>query len=326
MARRLREVVGPEIPIVMTLDLHANISPLMISQTNATVCYASNPHLDQKARGLEAAEIMAKTLSGEITPVQAMEKPPLRSSICIRNSTQRAPRLRASMRTPRPSGDGRGWFLPVRRWAFTMPTWRKWALRFVAVANGDSDLARRAARWMSERAWARRHEFACDLVSTENAVRQAAEAAQGPVVLMDVGDNVGGGSPADSTVLFAEVLRQRVPNALVILFTTRKQWPLALPPVCAKRNRTKRGRQDRCAARNTDQGEGEGAVNFRWYFCRDRGTRHGGWGSLRSGCDRGPGNGSAPHHHLDQHTHASVQFAAGLEPGNQTGGEKNNHR
>ena len=77
LTRRLREVVGPEIPIVMTLDLHANISPLMIAQTNATVCYASNPHLDQKERGLEAAGIMAKTLTGEIETVQAVAKPPL---------------------------------------------------------------------------------------------------------------------------------------------------------------------------------------------------------------------------------------------------------
>jgi microcystin degradation protein MlrC len=38
------------------------------------------------------------------------------------------------------------------------------------------------------------------------------------VVLMDVGDNVGAGSPGDSTVLFHELIRQRVPNGLVILF------------------------------------------------------------------------------------------------------------
>ena len=89
---------------------------------------------------------------------------------------------------------------------------------FVAVADGDVALARRAARWMAERAWARRHEFTGDLPDPAAAVRYAASKARKPVVLMDVGDNVGGGSPGDSTVLFEELLRQKVPNGLVILY------------------------------------------------------------------------------------------------------------
>jgi microcystin degradation protein MlrC len=89
---------------------------------------------------------------------------------------------------------------------------------FLAVANGNPSLARQAAQWMAERAWDRRQQFASELPNPAEAVRRAAEAARGPVVLMDVGDNVGGGGPGDSTVLFEEILRQNVPNTLVILF------------------------------------------------------------------------------------------------------------
>jgi microcystin degradation protein MlrC len=89
---------------------------------------------------------------------------------------------------------------------------------FVAVADGDVALARRAAHWMAERAWARRHQFTGDLPDPAAAVRYAGSEAKKPVVLMDVGDNVGGGSPGDSTILFAELLRQNVPNGLVILY------------------------------------------------------------------------------------------------------------
>jgi microcystin degradation protein MlrC len=56
------------------------------------------------------------------------------------------------------------------------------------------------------------------LPSPSEAVRQAAQSQRTPVILMDVGDNVGGGSPGDSTVLFAEILRQGVSNALVVLY------------------------------------------------------------------------------------------------------------
>ena len=216
LAARIREVVGPKVPVIMTLDLHANISRRMVANTDATICYASNPHLDQKERGLEAAEIMSRTLRGEIHPVQAMENPPM----LINMSKQY---------TARPPASG------LYEDANTVAKWpgvvsasvalgfyyadvEEMGTSFVAVADGDRDLAKRAARWMADRAWARRHEFLGDLVSPAEAVRQAAAAPKGPVVLLDVGDNVGGGSPADSTLLFQEILDQRVPNALVVLY------------------------------------------------------------------------------------------------------------
>src|SRR5258708_5718009 len=89
---------------------------------------------------------------------------------------------------------------------------------FLAVADGEAALARRAAQWMARRAWERRHEFAASLPKPDEAVRRAAQSGRVPVVLMDVGDNVGGGSPGDSRVLFDEVLRQGVENSLVILY------------------------------------------------------------------------------------------------------------
>jgi len=89
---------------------------------------------------------------------------------------------------------------------------------FLAVADGDPQLAREASQWMARRAWERRQQFQGDLLEPNEAVRRASQASKGPVVLMDVGDNIGAGSPGDSTLLFAEILRQKVPNALVVLF------------------------------------------------------------------------------------------------------------
>ena len=58
-------------PVIGTLDAHANLSPRMVSACDALVAYRSNPHLDQRDRGLEAARLMVRTLRGEIRPVQA---------------------------------------------------------------------------------------------------------------------------------------------------------------------------------------------------------------------------------------------------------------
>ena len=68
---RLRETVGSEKPIICTIDPHANLSPRMVAACDATIAYRSNPHLDQKQRGLEAASLMVRTLKGEVKPVQA---------------------------------------------------------------------------------------------------------------------------------------------------------------------------------------------------------------------------------------------------------------
>lgn len=165
---------------------------------------------------MEAAELISRTLSGEIRPVQAMENPPM----LINMSKQYTVRPPASSlyEDAKTVAKWPGMVSASVAMGFYYADVEEMGTSFVAVADGDRDLARRAVRWMAERAWARRHEFLGDLVSPLEAVRQAAAAPKGPVVLLDVGDNVGGGSPADSTLLFQEIMDQRAPNALVVLY------------------------------------------------------------------------------------------------------------
>jgi microcystin degradation protein MlrC len=89
---------------------------------------------------------------------------------------------------------------------------------FLVVADGDAKLARDSARWLARRAWDRRAEFQGNAPSATDALRQAMAEPRGPVVLMDVGDNIGGGSSADSTVLLTEARRLGVRSYLQTLF------------------------------------------------------------------------------------------------------------
>ncbi len=211
---RLREAFGK--PIVMTLDCHANVSPRMIRGITATILYRSNPHVDQRERGLEAASIIAGTVRGEIKPVQALETPPMVINIS-KQYTNQEPALglirdaEQVMRRP-------GILSASVGLGFAFADVEKMGSSFLVVADGDPDVAREQARWMAERAWGRRQEFLMDLPSPVDAVQRAASSIEFPVVLMDVGDNVGGGSPGDSTILLAEILRQGVEGALVILW------------------------------------------------------------------------------------------------------------
>lgn len=214
--RRLRGLVGSDLPVIVTLDLHANVSRQMVALSTATIIYRSNPHLDQQARGKEAALLMGRVLRGEVYPVQALETPPMLVEIACQY-TSVAPALglyddlREVLTWP-------GILSASVAMGFYYADVRETGVGFIAVADGDAALAKKAARWMADRAWARREEFLGNLPGTEEAVRNAAQSLRKPVVLMDVGDNTGGGSPADSTILFAEILRQGASNALVVLY------------------------------------------------------------------------------------------------------------
>lgn len=77
----LRKHLGAAFPIMGTLDPHANLSPAMVEATDALVAYRTNPHMDQRDRGREAARLMIRKLRGEIRPVQASVFPPLAINI-----------------------------------------------------------------------------------------------------------------------------------------------------------------------------------------------------------------------------------------------------
>lgn len=279
LLRRVREAVGPEVPIAVTLDLHANVSPRLISLATATVAYRTNPHLDQRERGQEAASLLLRTLRGEARPVQALETPPLLISISRQHTAGGAARqlydgITEVMQWP-------GILSASIAMGFYYADVEEMGASFWAVAEGDEALARRAARHMALRAWEMRGELTGSLPSPEEGVRHARLAARGPVVLMDVGDNVGAGSPGDSTILFKEALRQEARDALVILYDPAAAAECAaLGPGATVRLRVGGKTDDRHGAPVSLEGVVRVLTDGRFV---ERQVRHGGWGA----CDQG---------------------------------------
>ena len=73
----VRRRMGPDKPIVGTLDPHGNLSPQMVAACDALIAYRTNPHLDQRARGIDAARLIVRTLRGQIKPKMAAAFPPM---------------------------------------------------------------------------------------------------------------------------------------------------------------------------------------------------------------------------------------------------------
>ena len=279
MARRLREVVGPDVPVVMTLDLHANVSPGMVANADATTIYRSNPHLDQKARGLEAASLLGRTLRGEIRPVQALECPPLIISIAKQYTDEDPAKglyedVESVLKWP-------GILSASVAMGFYYADVEEMGATFLAVADHDRDLARKAARWMAQRAWDRREEFQAELPSAAEAVAMAMEAAEAPVVLLDIGDNVGGGSPGDSTLILAEIVAQKASNAMVVLFDAES---VARCVEAGVRNPVKLQVGGKTDGRHGSPVSVQGRVRMiSDGIFQEPEVRHGGWGSFDQG-------------------------------------------
>lgn len=215
LVRRVRQAVGPRVPIVVTHDFHANIPPELIELATALVTFKENPHIDTRERGIQAARIMAETVRGRVKPVQAMVKPPMIYNIVYQH-TKRPPLLpiveesRLLERNPKvlaASVAGGYQYADVPQVGPSV----------VVVTDGDPDLARREAQRLSDMLWATREQLNLNLPDAAGAVKRAIAAEKFPVAVIDMGDNIGGGSAGDSTFLLEELLRQKAQGWVVTL-------------------------------------------------------------------------------------------------------------
>lgn len=210
----VRKIVGDACPIIGTLDPHGNLSPQMVAATDALFAYRSNPHIDQQARGVEAAELMLKTLRGEVRPVQAACFPPMAINI-ERQCTTEPPLLKYMARLDEVRGQASILGVSLML-GFPYADVAEMGSALVVVTDGDADLAQRTANQLAAELWELRTPLAGSFISPADAVTRAALLG-GPVCLLDMGDNVGGGSPADGTVLALELHQRRIGPSLVVL-------------------------------------------------------------------------------------------------------------
>lgn len=218
---RVRQAVGPEMPIIGTLDLHANVSPLMVESCDALFGYRSNPHLDQKQRGIEAGVLMLQTLRGGTRPTEALVQLPM----CInieRQATEEPHGKKLWGEAERLARETPGLLSISCLYGFPYSDVEEMSGSVIAVTAGNPELAQRSAQQMAKFWWEMRNEFLGKMVSVGAAIEQACEIRKQdptrPVGLLDMGDNVGGGSAGDGTIIAQEWLRSGNGNLLAILY------------------------------------------------------------------------------------------------------------
>ena len=227
----VRRTVGPDVPVVATLDLHANISDRMVAAADVLIGYDTYPHVDMAARADEACDILHRLLAEDITPTPHLAAPPMlptsqrmttaqnpmRALIALAHDAEHDPRvLNVTIAGGFPPAD-----VPEA------------GLRVLVTTSGDAALAESIARSIAGEAWRRRDEFLGG-VSSQADVKVALQLAQSedrvgemPIVVVDIGDNPWTGSPGDSVEILRFLLDCRIERAAIALVMDPKAVAVA---------------------------------------------------------------------------------------------------
>jgi microcystin degradation protein MlrC len=214
----VRRIVGPEVPVVATYDLHANVSDADVALVDGFVGYRTNPHLDMRERGREAAGLLRRLLLGTRTFLARIRLPIVPPTV-----TQ----LTGSDVPDRPYGElidlgqrlmaaapyaGRVLNVSVMGgFAYADPPFN--GLTVVVTAT-DQQAADALARDIAVAGWAARERFRPSLTSLDDAVRLA-KGSGTKLIFADVADNPGGGGRGNTMAILQAFHAVGVENALV---------------------------------------------------------------------------------------------------------------
>lgn len=203
----VRSIVGEAIPVAVSCDLHAHITPAMMAGCDILIGYQHYPHDDAAAVAASAIRLLVDTLAGRLRPVMAMVKRPMLFAPHLEHTFGDGPMVeldriaRAKESAPGPVRALS--YFPVQPW-LDVP---EMGFAAVAVVDGDEAAAGAAAGELADEAYRRRADFDVAMVPVDEAVRAALEAPAGPVILADTSDCVGGGSTGDGAQLLEALLR-----------------------------------------------------------------------------------------------------------------------
>src|SRR5712691_10497512 len=217
MFEAIRDIVGPDVPIVATFDLHANVSDRMVDPIDAFIGYRTNPHLDMKERGIEAAAALRELLGGTRTERVRLRLPIVPPSVTMLTAAgPYAEMIELGQRRQEELGPA---IMNVSvMGGFAYADTAKNGLSVIVTARGDRDAADALAREIAQYGWDNRARFYPKLTSLDEAVAQALavgrDKARPPLIFADVADNPGGGGRGNTTFLLRAFAEAGVRGAL----------------------------------------------------------------------------------------------------------------
>jgi len=210
-----REIAGPAARIVVTLDLHGNISERMVDRSDLIVGYRTNPHVDYIERGEEAALALRLMLAGLADPKAAFIRLPL-TPASVNLLTASGPYGEMIDLGTRRRAELAGDILNVSIFGgFVFSDSTKNGVAIIVTARNDLSRARMLAQELAAFGWSNRSRFRKRLTPLSDAVAMAGNRDRQPVILAEVGDNPGGGGTGRTTELLSALVWSGAEDVLI---------------------------------------------------------------------------------------------------------------
>lgn len=217
----IRAIVGDAVPIVATVDLHANVSDRMVDSVDLLISYRRNPHTDMADRGADAADSIHELLNGAKPAVAHIRMPIISPPTQLLTAPGTGP-YSEMIEKAESLLDARIWNVSVVG-GFSYGDTPKNGLTVLVTTRDEPELAEKTALDLAAIAWEQRAAFYPSLVPLDQAVDKAVVAGQNKavpaVLLADVADNPGGGGRGNTPFILRELLRKKVQGAIVGVIT-----------------------------------------------------------------------------------------------------------
>lgn len=214
LLEKVRELVGDK-PIVATMDLHANISELMAEKADVLIGYDTYPHVDFFERGYEAVDVIHKILSGEYKPTAYLKETPLMPPAqALFTSQEPMKSLFTKVHKMEERKDvvsitvGGGFCYADVPFA---------GINILVTTNNNEELAEQLADELYQFLMDRKDKLVVKQKSVADGVKEADFAKEGPVIIVDGADNIGGGAPGDGTTVLNVLKEQNTGPAVMCL-------------------------------------------------------------------------------------------------------------
>ena len=204
LLKRIRQM-APDLPIAVSLDLHANITPEIVENCTVLVGYKTYPHIDMYEAGEHAGKIMLRALRGEIRPVMAWgQRPILAQTLRMGHRDEPMKTMIALAREE----EEKSLLAASVFGGFALADIRNAGLSIVTVADGNRARAEEASERLLGVAWKEKAEWLFHSEPLADTVARAKAMTEGPVILLDHADNSASGGTQDTVAVLAEVIDQ----------------------------------------------------------------------------------------------------------------------
>jgi microcystin degradation protein MlrC len=205
LLERLRQVLGPDVPIVVTLDLHANVTQKMADNASALIAFRTYPHVDMYERAWQGAELLESAMQGKVKPKTVIARRPMIYGL-DRGRHKAGPMAELIGRGEKLEANGGALVVSVCA-GFSRANIRdvgpSVTVTYDALGGGTSTAPppQEIAEQFMDYAWQTRDYSSFHLFSVAEAVARAKEGKPGdkPLVVADYTDNPGGGGYGDAT-------------------------------------------------------------------------------------------------------------------------------